>query len=262
MLLRLIRLDDFIWGSRNMPPRPQTRPDHVLLWLTAGRLSLRFPGRDLTLSAGDLHYIPPGTAFATLPDAGCRGHVALIARPLADQAMPALPPRGLGARTGPFEAQIMDFLRTLPAGTASRPTAADHQRIGQLSVLLQQLPPRIDSHAAHPALAAQPDGALIARFTALVQGNLRGDHSIADLARNLDCSAAALDQTCLATRGCRAVDLVNRIRLERAFDSLRHTRQSPAQIAAECGYSSHAHFTRACVAATGRSPEAFRTQSG
>lgn len=261
VLLRLIPLDDFVWGSQHMPPRPRTRPDHVLLWLTGGRMRLQFPGRDLLLSAGDLHHIPPGTAFASMPGEGCRGHVALIAPPLADQAAPALPRCGLAAGIAPFEGQVMDCLRALLAEGAGRPTADGRRRIGQLSALLQQLPPRIASHAAHPALAARPDGALIARFGALVRDNLCGDPTIADLARQLDCSAAALDRACLATRGCRAVDLVNRIRLERAFEALRHSRRSPAQIAAECGYSSHAHFTRACVAATGRSPEAFRAQS-
>lgn len=260
VLLKLVRLDDFVWGSRNVPPRPRTRPDHVLLWLTEGRALLQFPGRDMTLTAGDLHHIPPGTAFATIPAAGCRGHVALIARPLADLAAPPLPPNGLAARLAlsgqPSETRVMDCLRALLT------EGADRQHMTQLSLLLQQLPPRSSHHTTHMALAMRPDGALIARFSTLVRENLCNDWTIADLGRQLGCSAAALDQACLATRGCRAIELVNRIRLERAFEALRHTRHSPAQIATECGYSSHAHFTRACVAATGRSPEAFRAQCG
>ena len=254
----LLPLVSFVWGGGETLPRPQTRGDHVLLWVTVGRLRVQLPARELRLMAGDLYYIPAGTAFATMPGPETRGHVAIIPRTLAEKASPALPAAPLTAELGEHEPQLITALRRLASATGPEPGP-----ISLLASCLSGLAPRpSDLRGAEAAAPSRPDKSLIARFRATVLAQLGGDWTIADIARDLDCSAGALDQACLATQGCRAVDFVNRLRLEQAFEALRTTEENPARIAARLGYVSHAHLARACVAATGRTPEVFRAQSG
>ncbi|RNF33755.1 AraC family transcriptional regulator [Paracoccus methylarcula] len=91
--------------------------------------------------------------------------------------------------------------------------------------------------------------------------HLREGPTIADLAAELGTGTAALDHACQSARGKRAIDLMHEVRLQRAVEMLREGGQSPAQIAKELGYTSHTHFTRSFVAATGQRPETFRDQS-
>lgn len=259
--LRILAADAFFWGKRPTPPRPLTRPEHVVIWLTHGRMLLQFPGQDLHLNAGDVQHIPAGTAFATMPYDNCRGHVLVIGRTLAEQALPALPERGLAARLGHFQAQLAATVGDLARAVQDPASGARRTLISTLSAMLRQMPPRGPARGDHGG-GARPDAPLVARMTELLQRRQSEQWTIAELAAELQCSTAMLDQVCLATRGCRAIDLANRIRLETAFEALRSTTESPAHIAARLGYSSHAHLARACVAATGRSPEAFRAQSG
>ncbi|WP_256445663.1 helix-turn-helix domain-containing protein [Paracoccus everestensis] len=71
----------------------------------------------------------------------------------------------------------------------------------------------------------------------------------------------ALDQACMVARGKRAVEVIHDLKLERAAALLRGTNRPTLHIAADLGYSSHGHFIRAFVAATGRTPDRFRAQS-
>ena len=257
--LKLLPLASFVWGSDGTPPRPQIRSDHVILWVMSGRVRLRFPARDQTLGAGDLHYIPAGTAFAALPGPDDQGHVAILPRGLAELAWPGLPTATLATEIALEGPRLLTILRDLAAATGP-----DAGGVGLLARCIAGLPPRVrrDSHA--DALAcSRPDMSLIARFRDLVLSRMGSDQStIAELARDLHCSTGALDRACQATQGCRAIDFVNRLRLERAFQALRDGQESPVRIAERLGYVSHAHFARACVAATGRTPEIFRAQSG
>ncbi len=256
--MRLLPLQAFIWGSRAMPPQPRTRPDHTLIWVTEGRVQLDFPREHLALRAGDLRHIPAGTAFAAIPSAGARGHVALISSHLAAGAEPPLPDRGMAAHVGHHAAQFEATLRELAVESPDPDAPTLSCLMNLLSLRLRQLLPARPAEAAEPVA---PDLPLIERFLALAGQRLGSARSVAELAAELRSTTGALDQACLAARGKRAVELIHDLQLERAADLLRNTDRPTLRIAADLGYSSHAHFIRAFVAATGRTPDAFRAQS-
>jgi AraC-like DNA-binding protein len=109
-----------------------------------------------------------------------------------------------------------------------------------------------------PPPAPQADRALAARFLALAAARLGDQHSIAELARDLDTTTFHNDRACRNTCGRDALDLIYRLRLERALEMLGDQRLGIAAIAQALGYSGPAHFNRAFAAATGRSPHALR----
>lgn len=256
--MRLLPLKAFLWGSRTDPPQPRTRPDHTLIWVTEGRLLLDFPRDRYRLGAGELRHIPAGTAFAAMPMDGARGHVALISAPLAAQAVPPLPDPVFAARVGSQAARLEATLREIAVETQDSDPETLACLITLLSLRLRRLVP---GHAPANPGDGFPDRALIDRFLALARDRMGDCHSVPDLAAELGSSALELDKACLAARGKRAVDLLHDLRLEEAVRRLRETRQPTQRIAAELGYSSHAHFVRALVAATGRTPDVFRAQS-
>ncbi|WEF22945.1 AraC family transcriptional regulator [Paracoccus sp. S3-43] len=256
--MRLLPLQAFIWGSRAMPPQPRTRPDHTLIWVTEGRMQLDFPRSHVILRAGDLRHIPAGTAFAAMPAPGTLGHVALISARLAARAEPPLPDRGMAAHVGSHAAQLEATLHELAMETADPDAGTLSCLLNLLSLRLGQLQP---GRPPEQAAGAAPDLPLIEAFLALAVQRLGSAGSVAELAADLNSTMGALDQACLAARGKRAVELIHDLQLERAVDLLRGTRRPTLRIAADLGYSSHAHFIRAFVAATGRTPDAFRAQS-
>lgn len=89
--LRLLPLESFIWGSRGQPPRPRTRPDHILIWVTAGQMHLDFPRDHHLMGADTIRVVPAGTAFAAVPQPGLAGHALLIAPDLLRDVDPPLP---------------------------------------------------------------------------------------------------------------------------------------------------------------------------
>lgn len=258
-VFRLLPIAAFIWGSPARPPQPRTRPDHTLIWVTEGRMLLDFPRRHHCMRAGDLRLIPAGTAFAALPAPGAAGHVALISANLARQAQPCLPEGGLAAHIGHHGPQFLATLHDLAAESHAPDSATLTCLINLLALRLGQLEP--ERNRPQKDIPPLPDRPLVERFLALAADRLGALDLISEMAEQLGTTSAALDRACLAMRGQRAVDLVNRMRLDRAVRLLRETKRQPSRIAADLGYTSHAHFTRAFVAATGRTPEVFRAQS-
>lgn len=256
--LRLLSLADFTGRCRASATSPRTRPDHLLVWVTKGQIRLEFPRHRHCLSAGELRFIPAGTAFAMQSAPGAEGHVALIPRAAAAAARPPLPDNDLSAQIGEDGAQLLATLSEL-ASEACPPDPATRQCLMNLLAL------RLSRLAPKPA-AAQADAppsearSLVEQFLSLAATRLGTCAAIAELAEELQTNAATIDRACIAARGRRAIELLHELRLQRAVDLLRNSRHGAAQIADELGYSSHAHFTRAFVAATGRSPEAFRAQ--
>ncbi|MTD98744.1 helix-turn-helix domain-containing protein [Paracoccus sp. YIM 132242] len=256
--IRLLPLAAFLWGSRANPPQPRTRPDHVLIWVTQGRVQLDFPRDRFCLRSGDLRYIPAGTAFAASPAHGTTGHVALISARLGAQAVPPLPDHVLAAQVGNHAAQLEATLREIGVETPGGDPGTLSCLVNLLSLRLRQLAP---GRAPDMRDTGFPDRPLIDRFLALAREQLGESRSVAELAAELGSSTLQLDQACLAAHGKRAVALMHQLRLDCAARMLRETARPTQRIAADLGYSSHAHFIRAFVAATGRTPDAFRAQS-
>lgn len=251
--VRLLPLAAFVWGSRALPPQPRTRADHTLIWVTSGRLHLDFPRRHYPMRPGDLRFIPAGTAFAALPMQGAQGHVALLPADLMASVTAGLS-AGLAASVGPEGSRLLMLLRRMTQ--IDRAAAAGHaaELASCLGGLMQDQP-----RPAEQVTAPQNRG-LVERFLELAGQRLGEGGSLAEMASELRSSMAALDRACIAARGRRAIELIHDLRLEHAAILLRQGSDTPAQIAVRLGYSSHAHFTRAFIAATGRTPEVFRAQ--
>ena len=256
--MRLLPLQAFVWGSRAMPPQPRTRPDHALIWVTEGRVQLDFPREHFILRSGDVRHIPAGTAFAAIPSAGACGHVALISMRLAADAEPPLPERGMSAHVSRHAPQFEATLRELALETTNPDAGTLSCLMNLLSLRLRQLLPSYPAEAPEPVA---PDHPLIERFLDLAKQRLGSSGTVAELAAELRTTTGALDHACLAARGKRAVELIHKLQLDRAIDLLRKSDLPTPRIAADLGYSGHAHFIRAFVAATGRTPDAFRAQS-
>ena len=259
--LRLMPLEGFVWGGRGAAPQPRTRADHTLIWVTGGRLQLHYPRQHHVQPAGELRFILAGTAFATLPDSQLRGHVLLIAPALVAGTKPPFPDRSFHGRIDAAAPALLATL-TLLASEAQRSEEA-RDLAPHLALLALQLSRLAPGAAPHPPAAdTAPDRSLLTRFLDLAQRNLATGRTIADLAGDLATTTAELDRTCLAARGHRAIDAMQRLRLDQGFAMLRQTRLPPAQIARQLGFTSLAHFTRAVVEATGRLPETYRQQYG
>lgn len=258
--LRLLPLGSFVWGARGTPPRPRTRADHCLIWVTQGYAQLDLPRQDILMPPDMLRFVPAGTAFAFMPRAGAEGHVLLLAPRLTEDIDPPLPDRmiaGLAGSEGTALAmtlQEMAIESTRPGGEAGL-----HCLLGMLALRLGRLRPV--SGQPDPAALRAFDRPLLDQFLTLARARLTPGLTVAELAEELGTTSAALDHVCQTAHGKRAIAMIHQIRLEQAIARLRETRQSPSQIARELGYASQAHFTRAFVEATGRRPEVFRNQS-
>lgn len=259
--IRLLPLEAFFWGNHSLPPRPRSRPDHALIWLTQGGLHLDLPRHPQRMQPGDLRWIPAGAGFAALPQEETRGHVLLIAPVLTRGLEPGFPAGPTAARIAEETAPLLALMRDLETMTRQDTPANQLSRhLGLLAMALDELALRGPGRVC--AIAEQDDPALLARFQALVQAEMSEAVTVAELAQRLGCTTAALDRICMAHDGKRAIETINDMRLQRAVTLLRETRLSPMQIAARLGYASHAHFARAFASATGRRPEVFRMQGG
>lgn len=256
--LRLLPLESFIWGSHNTQTRSRIRSDHTLIWLVRGFAQLGFPRRDETLAAGAVRFIPAGTAFSFSPRPEHGGYALLIAPPLIENTEPPFPNSYLAGNIGDAGEALLATLKELEAEGAKRPpNKALHYLLGVLALRLSRLTPpqRPAALSRVPTMAERP---LAERFIALAKTRMQHRDTIADLAQELGTSAAALDHACLSAKGKRAIGLLYRLRFERAVEMLREGHHNPAQISQLLGYTSHTHFTRAFVEATGRRPESFQ----
>lgn len=261
--LRLIPLAAFAWGGaagrQTDAALPRTRPDHVLIWVASGRMRLQFPRRRAVLGPGDVRYIPAGTAFAAQALSGAEGHVLMIAPDLTVDIDPALPRTMIAGSIGASANALLVNLRELVDEAARSPDrAALTCHLNLLSLRLSRLDPERDHAAATPPTPS--DRPLVDRFLSLAAIEMGTFRTLADLAQDLDTTLTQLDRACHEARGRRAVELLHELRLERAAELLRHTDRPTARIAQDLGYASHTHFTRAFVTATGRTPEAYRSQ--
>ncbi|QFG35278.1 AraC family transcriptional activator of pobA [Paracoccus pantotrophus] len=264
--LRLIPLAGLHWGgpvrSPAAPRSPRVRGDHVLLRPTGGTVAIMFPGHHHVLPAGRIAFIPAGTAFSLNPPPEVHG-LALLIPPAMCRGLTL--PQGLRhGLPGAADAELLDAAMTaLGAGMPRAPAqnAATARGLGLIAAVLSRLG---DGQGAGLAPSApSPAGlaearALTGHFLQLAQAELQSGQTIAELALRLGCSQAQLDRACRLSRGRSALELLYDLRLQCASKALRDGDLPMAQIAARLGYSGLGHFMRAFLAATGRTPQAYR----
>ncbi|MFC3839120.1 helix-turn-helix transcriptional regulator [Paracoccus rhizosphaerae] len=220
---------------------------------------LRFPRQSVVLGPGDVRYIPAGTAFAARTDLGTDGYVLTLSPSLTIQVDPPMPAAAFSGSIGHASDAMLVNLRELAEEAARAPEGkALTCQLSLLSLRLSRLDPEQDHHSS--GHAPVPDRPLVDRFLALAATELGDGRTLADMAQDLGTTLTHLDRACAETRSQRAIDVLNDLRLERAAELLCHTDRPMARLALDLGYVSHAHFTRAFVAATGRTPEAYRSQ--
>ncbi len=257
--LRLLPAGAFTWGARTLPIQPRTRPEHILIWITKGRMRIDFPRMGGVLSDGDVRFIPAGTAFAARPLDGAQGRVLLIAPDLTthlDTPLPRSVTAGcVGDGAEGLSTTLHELIQEAERGADKKALAC---YLNLLSLRLSRLEPEQDRR--RDPETRQPDRPLVDHFLALAAIEMGSCRTVADLAQDLGTTLTVLDRACVEARGHRAIDLLNELRLERSAELLRHTDRPTPRLAQDLGYASHAHFTRAFVAATGRTPEAYRNQ--
>ncbi|WP_378944916.1 helix-turn-helix domain-containing protein [Paracoccus sp. R86501] len=257
--LRLFPLGGFVWGSQSHPVRPRTRPDHTLIWVTGGTMRLDLPRQTVLLGAGDVRYVPSGTAFAATPQEGAEGHVLTISPELTSEVDPALPTQMTAGSVGQSGAALLVNLQELVREATNSPDRkALTCHLNLLSLRLSRLDPERQPHA--PRSTPTADRPLVDRFVTLADQQLGSWQTLADMAQQLDATLTQLDRACIEAKGRRAVELLHELRLERAAEMLHHTDRPIGRIALDLGYASQTHMTRAFVTATGRTPETFRIQ--
>ena len=174
----------FTWGGRAVPVQPRTRPDHVLIWVTDGRMRIDFPRSGGILVAGDVRCVPAGTAFAARPLDGAEGQVLLIAPELTAQVDTPLPRSVVAGCAGSGAALLSATLAELMAEAARSP---NHRTLGcylnMLSLRLSRLDPPRD-HRTDPG-AVHTDRPLVDRFLALAAVEMGSCRTLADLAQDL-----------------------------------------------------------------------------
>lgn len=257
--LRLLPLGSFVWGG---PARPdgvrsgRTRGDHCLMRVTAGVMRIILPSGAVDHGAGSVIFLPAGTAFATDPQAGVAGQALLMQRDMGRRL--ALPNRilvGTGASDA-FSADIAALAMRSHDPIASATAAC---RLELIAATLHRLAARPEP-AGH-TLPGQDSHALVEAYCELAGREMGRGRTIADLAEALGTTAGGLDMACRRQRGCSALDLIYKLRVERAVALLPDRTRSLAQIAEDLGFTGTAHLNRVLMAFTGRPAEAFRAQA-
>lgn len=254
--LRLVPLAGFHWGrpmtGTMQGDLPRVRNDHVLIRISEGITTIRFPRHDHVLGSQQLAFLPAGTAFSLRPSANVQGEVILI--PLIAARHVSLPHE---FRSGLPESGDVGLLRPALQRLEADTSAVDP--LPMIAAILSRLRPS----TAQPTTA---DGAfdlakdLVDRFLNRALADLGNSPSIAELARGLDCSQGHLDRACKLVRGRNALQLLYDLRLQTVRQALACPEPALPQLAKDLGFADMGHFIRAFQAATGQTPAAYRQQ--
>ncbi len=262
--LRVVPLASFWWGGAGAARRPRVRSDHVLMLVDAGGVRIDLPRTGQVCGAGQVVFVPAGSAFAAQPSADATGAVLRIPSALTRDLAPALPAQLIaGTATSELHGELAAHLAAiqrdtgLPVATARQ--AAD-ARLRLLSILLQRRD-LFDNAPPPPAAITQLQHAskrIVRDFMALAARELGRGRTLSELAQAIGVTRVDLEAACLAQRGQTALELLYELRLEGAMALLRTGKDGLGSIAAQAGYTGVAHLNRAFVAATGRPAEDFR----
>jgi AraC family transcriptional regulator, transcriptional activator of pobA len=120
------------------------------------------------------------------------------------------------------------------------------------------------AHHAHHALAASEGRALqhLTRYRDQVERHYRRQPAVAELAEPLGITPTQLNRLCRRHLQCSALAVLHQRVLLEAKRELGYTTLMVRQIADGLGFADPAYFTRFFLRHTGRSPSAWREESG
>lgn len=231
----------------------------LLLWFTAGQGRITVAGSTRGFGIHNAVFIPPGTMHGFETTGRVQGTALYFGRdtdlPLPDS------PQHLRVRTaGPQKelTALLDAVQRELEGNGAARFRAVHHYLGLLTVWLER---RIQDGADdRMAPAARPDAArrLAARYTALIERDVRADMDVADFAAALGVTATHLTRACKAACGRAAHELLqDRLHFE-ARRLLAESEIPVKEVARRLGFSSPAYFSRAFHHRTGMAPSVFR----
>ncbi|MDO5657742.1 MAG: AraC family transcriptional regulator [Paracoccus sp. (in: a-proteobacteria)] len=238
---------------------------HMLLWVQAGQMVLTPTGGAArrTIEAGELCFVPMGGAQGLRPTGRVAGRLLLIGPDMAARLSNPLPDAVISARLSDTDAAALRVnLGQILAFIARQGETARQNLWREVDLIAIRLA-RLGNDGQPTPVALAPEAGLDPRplvrdFLDLVARNPGRGITVADLAGQLEVSAADLDRACLGARGKRALDLIYDLRMERAFDALKNSAAPAQAIARDLGFTSYAHFCRVFVQETGRLPDAYR----
>jgi AraC-like DNA-binding protein len=232
-------------------------PFHVVVVTHAGHGWVEVADQRHRVSAGDIVSIPAGIDHRYGLDAERwaivwfhieprhRGDVLASARPVVRTAM-ALP-------------RLLEACEGLLA--ESSPGSPSHRPAQLYAELVACFLDR--------ELATTGDGPQLQRLRrdlgelwAQVERSLHYPWTVTELARAAHCSPAHLHRLCLRCHGTGPMDLVHRLRMQRAMTLLRQTDEPLKRIAVLVGYRSPFALSAAFKRFLGQSPSAFRASAG
>jgi AraC family transcriptional regulator, transcriptional activator of pobA len=244
--------------------------------LASGRGLLGHGGGELPLRAGDIVWLPAGSARSLRVDAGSVGVTvgvsdALLAAAMGEQA-DAAPLRQVSARmvavSAPEPGPRDELVRSLHAIEAearrgaggSRPYLAAHLTL--VLVTLWRLTSRDGAEPVPGARGAQgPRGhQRLLRFRHLVEAQFRQHWPVARYAAELALSADRLHELCVGTLGRPPLALVHQRLVREACSLLAGTDLAVERLAADLGFGSASHFSRFFRRWMGTPPSAWRAQ--
>lgn len=263
--MQIRRLSEFSWGGAAKglggAAVPRVCPDHLVLWLTTGSIRIALPRQHRILRAGQMTFVPAGTAFSLWHGPVAEGVAVNIPISILRRLGMILPREMVWGTPDLRDQPILHAALPRLAQIGRLPDQASRvaalEPLGQLARALTRLDdgPTEEPHPKDDPRRAKP---LSDRYIQLVRRDMGRGLTIADFAQELGVASATLDRACRCCRGRSALDLLYDLRLERAVWLLREGRNPTATVASLVGYVSLSHMNRAFAAATGRGPEAFR----
>jgi AraC family transcriptional regulator, arabinose operon regulatory protein len=239
-------------------PRPQGSLDHIVIHNVAGEGWLEIAGKRWKVEPNSVVCIPPGVPHAygaaTVDPwsvywlhltGNCAGHYYRLLGVSSEQYLFHLPHGSeiLSAFEGVWAA--MNVVHTWENLVQASIRAAHY--IGLVRQFQRARDPRL--HATEEA---------VRRSIAFMQNNLGAESSLMELAELAGLSVTSYTTAFRKLTDCSPVEYFNRLKMQKACELLRFSKESVAQIANELGYPDPYYFSHAFKKSTGLSPVNFR----
>ena len=256
--LRIHAISRLVQVGRWRVEAMRTLREPVLFWFTQGQGRITVAGTTRGYAPNQAVFIPAGTMHGFEVAPRVQGTAVFFGR---DHGLD-LPgqPLYLRPRDPVAQKEIVGLLENIQREIETpRPGAmrAAQHHLGLLAVWLDR---QVERERSNEPLPGRPVAAqkLVARFSALLERDLRSRRTVAEVAAALGVTPTHLTRACRATCGKGAHALLEDRILFEARRLLAETRMPIKDVAEMLGYASAGYFTRAFQRAAGVTPSAFR----